>query len=123
MSCASCSSNSNGTPRGCGDKGHCSSGGCNKLNTYDWLSKRDIPLVGESQIVEVSFKNGARKDFFHMDRSVDAITGDMVVVDSGSGYDIGRVCLSGDLVILQMKKKKVKDEWVKHNVIRVANER
>lgn len=123
MSCASCSSSSNGTPRGCGSKGHCSSGGCNKLNTYDWLSKRDIPLVGDSQIVEVSFKNGARKDFFHMDRSVDAITGDMVVVNSGAGYDVGRICLSGDLVFLQMKKKKVKEEWVKHNVVRIANDR
>jgi cell fate regulator YaaT (PSP1 superfamily) len=73
--------------------------------------------------VEVSFKNGARKDFFFMDHTMSVVTGDMIVVNSGNGYDVGRLSLTGDLVSLQMKKKKVKDDRVQHNVIRKANER
>ena len=39
MACASCSG-TNGVSKGCGNKGHCSSGSCNKLNTFDWLAQR-----------------------------------------------------------------------------------
>ncbi len=122
MACASCSG-TNGVSKGCGNKGHCASGSCNKLNTYDWLSKRDLPRPTGQNIVEVSFKNGARKDFFFMDHTLPVVTGDMIVVNSGNGYDIGRLSLTGDLVPLQMKKKKVKQDRVQYNVIRKANER
>lgn len=122
MACASCSG-TNGVSKGCGNKGHCSSGSCNKLNTFDWLSKREIPLPAGQNIVEVSFKNGARKDFFFMDHTMPVVTGDMIVVNSGNGYDVGRLSLTGDLVSLQMKKKKVKQDRIQHNVIRKANER
>lgn len=47
----------------------------------------------------------------------------MVAVEAKSGYDIGRISLSGELVRLQMKKKKFKDEHLIHGVIRRANER
>ncbi len=50
-------------------------------------------------------------------------TGDMVVVETDAGYDIGHITLSGDLVRLQMKKKKVNENAVIKNVIRRANER
>lgn len=122
MACASCSG-TNGVSKGCGNKGHCSSGSCNKLNTFDWLSKRDIPQAASQNIVEVSFKNGARKDFFFMDHNLPVVSGDMIVVNSGNGYDVGRLSLTGDLVSLQMKKKKVKQDRVEYNVIRKANER
>ncbi|MGK0387500.1 MAG: hypothetical protein ACI94Y_000226, partial [Maribacter sp.] len=37
MSCAGCSTGSkDGKPGGCGSNGGCSTGGCNRLNTYDW---------------------------------------------------------------------------------------
>ena len=36
MGCSNCSSGG-GTPRGCKNNGTCSSGGCNKLEVYDWL--------------------------------------------------------------------------------------
>lgn len=122
MACASCGTD--GVSKGCGNKGHCQSGSCNKLNTYDWLSSRDIPTVGGQRLVEVSFKNGARKDFFKLDtREIQAITGDVVVVDSGNGYDIGSITLSGDLVYLQMKKKKHSEDRINHSVIRIANQR
>jgi len=117
MACASCSG-TNGVSKGCGNKGHCSSGSCNKLNTFDWLAQREIPVSSGDNIVEISFKNGARKDFFFMDSNIQAITGEMVVVNSGNGYDVGRLSLTGDLVSLQMKKKRVNTDRVQHNVIR-----
>ena len=122
MACGSCSG-TNGVSKGCGNKGHCSSGSCNKLNTYDWLAKREIPLPTGQNIVEVSFKNGAHKDFFFMDHTMPVTTGDMIVVNSGNGFDVGRLSLTGDLVSLQMKKKKVKADRIQHNVIRKANNR
>jgi cell fate regulator YaaT (PSP1 superfamily) len=114
---------SNGTPRGCGDKGHCTSGSCNKHNTYDWISAKDISDPSAYHVVEVSFKKGSHKDFFFNDPSTRSVTGDMVVVETASGYDIGRISLSGELVRLQMKKKFTSEERVNHNVIRKANER
>lgn len=62
MGCSGCST-SNGTPTGCGNKGHCSTGGCNKLNTYDWLTVMDIEDPQLYLFAEVSFKYGARKTF------------------------------------------------------------
>lgn len=122
MACASCKG-ADGTPNGCGNKGHCSSGSCNKLNTYDWLAKRNIPQPQGETIVEVSFKKGARKDFFFMEDNLQLVTGDMVVVNSGNGYDIGSLSLMSDLVALQMKKKRVSKDRVEYKIIRKANER
>lgn len=93
------------------------------MNTFDWLTQMDIADVDPFDILEVSFKNGARKGFFRTEGFQRAITGDQVVVETGNGYDIGRVALSGELVRLQMKKKKVREDQVLHKVIRVANER
>lgn len=123
MGCSTCSVDANGTPRGCGDKGHCSSGSCNKNNSFDWLAARDFSDPSAYHIVEVSFKKGAHKDFFVNDPSTRGVTGDMVVVETASGYDIGRISLSGELVRLQMKKKAVSEGRVIHKVIRKANER
>lgn len=123
MGCSSCGSNSSGVPSGCGSKGHCQTGGCNKMNTYDWLSEVDIKDPNPFDVVEVSFKNGSRKDFFKNELNYEILTGDTVVVDSGSGYDIGVVSLSGELVRLQLKKKRVPEDALFLRVLRVANER
>ncbi len=127
MGCLGCSvSTGNGKVSGCNSKGGCSStgcstGGCNRLNTFDWLSDMDIYDVEAYDIVEVSFKNGARKQFFR--NQTNTSTGDMVIVDTGNGYDVGRISLSGDLVRLQMKKKRTSDESITQEVVRKANER
>jgi cell fate regulator YaaT (PSP1 superfamily) len=123
MGCTGCTVSSDGSPKGCKSNGGCSTGGCNRLNTYDWLSSMDIVDTDPFDIVEVSFKNGARKDFFRNKDHTRAITGDMVVVETGNGSDIGKVVLSGELVRLQMKKKKTKENDVAHHIIRRANER
>ena len=121
MGCSTCAVSANGVPTGCGDKGNCSTGSCNKKNTYDWLTTMDIPDPYAYDIVEISFKKGNRKGFYFNPSHSGASTGDMVVVQSAAGYDVGRIGLSGDLVRLQMKKKKTKEENVIHKIIRVAN--
>jgi len=123
MGCAGCSISSDGTPKGCGSNGHCSTGRCNKMNTYDWLSNLDLHDPTEYQMVEVSFKKGARKEFFRSNPHVPSITGDLVVVEAKNGYDVGRITLSGELVRLQMKKKKVTEDRVLGQVIRIAHDR
>jgi cell fate regulator YaaT (PSP1 superfamily) len=130
MGCASCSAggcgvsstdaDNNSNPSGCKGEGSC---GCNKMNTYDWLSDIDLPEYNAFDVVEVSFKNGARKGFYVNQSFVRAETGDNVVVESGNGYDVGTITLSGELVRLQMKKKKVSKSQVLPNIIRCANER
>ncbi|MEX2590500.1 MAG: regulatory iron-sulfur-containing complex subunit RicT [Chitinophagales bacterium] len=77
------------------------------MNTYNWLS--DIPIAfgnEQSAYFEVSFKNGSRKSFYKNTKGLDIETGDQVVVSSVFGEDLGRISLSGDLVEIQMRKKK-----------------
>jgi len=122
MGCSGCKTGDNGMPAGCGDKGHCSSGGCNKLNTFDWLTVMDLEDPTVCEFAEVSFKNGARKTFYKMSNYYRYTTGDLVVVDAGhGGFDVGRISLMGDLVKLQMKKKNFKEDRIATEVLRKAN--
>lgn len=74
--------------------------------------------------VEVSFKNGSRKEFFKNPPYTRATTGDWVVVESPSGgFDVGKVSLSGELVRLQMKRKRVRPDARLQTVVRKAHER
>ena len=65
MGCSSCSNGKDGKPNGCKSNGGCATGGCNRLNPYDWLATRDIRDNDDFDLVEVSFKNGAKKNFYH----------------------------------------------------------
>lgn len=123
MSCTSCSTEDGGKPSGCNSNGGCSSGGCNKLNTFDWLAQLDIDEPEAFDVVEVSFKNGSRKGFYHNPPQARAIIGDSVVVEAQNGYDIGRISLTGELVRLQMKKKRFSENNSVPKIIRRANER
>ncbi|MGI4865668.1 MAG: regulatory iron-sulfur-containing complex subunit RicT [Janthinobacterium lividum] len=111
MACSSCSSGggcSTSKVGGCGSKGGCSSGGCTRLNVFDWLADVDMPSDFRGfDCVEIRFKGG-RKDFFRNDQRLPLVTGDAVVVEAvGSGWHLGHVSLKGELVRLQMRKKKV----------------
>ncbi|HRX28064.1 MAG TPA: regulatory iron-sulfur-containing complex subunit RicT [Saprospiraceae bacterium] len=120
MGCSSCGSGSVG---GCGNKGQCSSGSCNRMNSYDWISVLDINDPTEYEYVEISFKKGARKEIAHKKNTdYSIVTGDMVLVDVQGGYDIGRISLSGELVRLQMKKKNITEDKSIGNVMRRAND-
>ena len=104
MGCSSCSSGG-GTPRGCQNNGTCSSGGCNKLGVFDWLANMQLPN-GKSQydIVEIRFKN-SRKAFYRNIKGLSLTVGDIVVVESSPGYDVGVVSIVGELARIQVQKK------------------
>ena len=124
MGCSGCSTASkSGTPKGCRSNGHCQSGGCNKLNTFDWLNALNIEdPVDSFDVVEVSFKNGNRKSFYKNNIGyTNAQTGDLVVVEADTGYDVGRISLSGELVRLQMKKKRFSPKKEIKKVSRLAS--
>lgn len=124
MGCLGCTTCSTGSgAKGCQSNGGCGSGGCNRLNTFDWLARLDITDVDPLDLVEVSFKNGSRKGFFRLPQHLKIYTGDMAVVETGNGYDVGKVSLSGELVRLQMKKKRVDERSVTSLVLRRANDR
>ena len=80
------------------------------MNVHDWLT--NLPLSDEDsicRIVEVSFNNGSRKDFYRNSTVHLYEKGEMVTVEGVSGFDLGEVCLSGELVRLQLKKKGVEE--------------
>ena len=43
MACGSCGTGEDGKPRGCKSNGACTSGGCEKLSVFDWLSNMTLP--------------------------------------------------------------------------------
>jgi cell fate regulator YaaT (PSP1 superfamily) len=105
-----CSSNVNGGEQkvaGCQSNGTCGTGGCNKLNVFNWLGDMLLP-PGQApfDIVEVRFK-GTRKEFFRNKERLELKTGDVVAVESTGGHDIGVVSQVGELVRLQLKNKNV----------------
>ena len=106
MACSTCSTGKDGQPKGCKNNGTCGTDGCNKLTVFDWLSNMSLPGgVEPYNIVEVRFKNG-RKHFFKNSENLSLSIGDVVAVESSPGHDIGVVSLTGELVKVQMKKKK-----------------
>ncbi|MEP2238504.1 MAG: regulatory iron-sulfur-containing complex subunit RicT [Maribacter sp.] len=107
MSCSSCSTGKDGQPKGCKNNGTCGTDGCNKLTVFDWLSNMSLPN-GERpfDFVEVRFKN-SRKEFFRNTENLSLSIGDIVATQAQSGHDIGMVTLTGELVRVQMKRKKV----------------
>lgn len=104
MGCSNCSTGG-GTPRGCNNNGNCNSGGCNKLEVYDWLANMSLPgNQTPYDIVEVRFKN-SRKNFFRNSKNLSLQAGDIVAVEEISGHDIGVVSIVGELARIQVKKK------------------
>ncbi|SMB96799.1 PSP1 domain protein [Hymenobacter roseosalivarius DSM 11622] len=125
MACTSCSSGGgcSTTAKGCGSKGSCSSG-CTRLNVFDWLQDVALPSdFKEFDIVEIRFKGG-RKEFYRNKTRLPLVTGDAVVVEAaGNGWHLGHVSLKGELVRLQMRKKKAEvDAKDMRNILRVATE-
>jgi cell fate regulator YaaT (PSP1 superfamily) len=107
MSCKTCSSKTSSSPKGCKNNGTCGTDSCNKFTVFDWLSNMSLPS-GQSEFLysEIRFKNG-RKDYFLNKNSLSLSVGDVVAVQADSGYDVGIVTLTGELVRVQMDKKKI----------------
>ncbi|MEQ9423176.1 MAG: regulatory iron-sulfur-containing complex subunit RicT [Cyclobacteriaceae bacterium] len=122
--CGSCSSivAEDGSVAGCKNNGGCQTGGCNKLNVFDWLSNMETPVQNRFDVVEVRFKNG-RKDFFRNTDKLDLTTGDAVVIDVPNGHHIGYVSLQGELVRLQMMKKGTNNDNEIRSIYRIASQK
>jgi cell fate regulator YaaT (PSP1 superfamily) len=111
MGCGSCGTGKDGAPGGCQSHGNCASGGCNRMNVYNWLS--NLPFSdpeSNCKIVEISFNNGSRKDYFKNTTVHYYTKGDMVAVEGVNGFDVGMVNLTGELVRLQLKKNNIDEK-------------
>lgn len=111
MGCTGCSTATGGKPNGCKSNGGCSSGGCNRMNAHDWL--RNLPIAdmdSACKVIEVSFSQGTRKDFFRNTTLQAFEKGDLIAVEGVSGFDVGEVSLTGEIVRLQMKKRNIKED-------------
>jgi cell fate regulator YaaT (PSP1 superfamily) len=123
MGCGNCGSGASGKPNGCKSNGGCSTGGCNRMNVHDWLS--GLPLHDGAKpypVIEVSFNKGSRKDFYRNNTHLILEKGQMIAVEGVSGFDVGMVNLTGELVKLQMKKYGVKEDPTMKRVIRIASD-
>jgi cell fate regulator YaaT (PSP1 superfamily) len=71
-------------------------------------------------IVEVKFK-GSRKEFYLNQDNIYLEAGELVVVEATTGgYDVGHVSITGELVRMQMVKRRVKEEEVTKKIYRRA---
>ena len=108
MGCDNCGT---GKPNGCKSNGGCSTGGCNRMNAFDWLMNMPLAAVSdECKVIEVSFNQGSRKDYFRNTTLQQFEKGDLICVEGVSGFDLGEVSLTGEIVRLQMKKHEVKED-------------
>jgi len=111
MGCGSCGSGKDGAPGGCQSHGACASGSCNRMNVHDWLA--NLPFSdpeSNCRVVEVSFNNGSRKDYFKNTTLHYYGRGEMIAVEGVNGFDVGMVNLTGELVRLQLKKNNIDEK-------------
>ncbi|HEY1115922.1 MAG TPA: regulatory iron-sulfur-containing complex subunit RicT, partial [Chitinophagaceae bacterium] len=95
------------------------------MNAYDWLVNLPISDADLAcRVIEVSFNQGSRKDYYRNPTLQQLEKGDLITVEGISGFDVGEVQLTGEIVRLQMKRKGV-DEFSSEmkKVLRRASER
>ncbi|GCC52035.1 hypothetical protein SanaruYs_22670 [Chryseotalea sanaruensis] len=121
MGCA-CGTTKDSSVKGCQNNGTCGTGGCNKMNVFDWLSDMEVPAADKFLAVEVRFKNG-RKEFYRNTDKIELYTGDPIIVEVQNGHHLGYVSMQGELVRLQMQKKNIADDDQIKKIYRKANQR
>lgn len=80
------------------------------MNAYDWL--RNLPIADADdacRVVEISFNQGSRKDYYRNTTLHHFEKGDLVALEGVSGFDVGEVSLTGEIVRLQLKKRGIKE--------------
>jgi cell fate regulator YaaT (PSP1 superfamily) len=71
-------------------------------------------------VIEVKFK-GSRKEFYLNSDNIYLEAGELVVVETSTGgYDVGHVSITGELVRMQMVKRRVKEADVAKKIYRKA---
>ena len=81
------------------------------MNVHDWLA--NLPFAdpeSSCRVVEVSFNNGSRKDYFKNTTLHYFEKGEMIALEGVSGFDVGMVNLTGELVRLQLKKNNIDEK-------------
>ncbi len=95
------------------------------MNTHDWLVNLPVSDANEAcRVIEISFNQGSRKDYYRNNSLQHFEKGDMVSIEGVSGFDIGEISLTGEIVRLQLKKKGL-DEFNPEmkRILRFATER
>lgn len=78
------------------------------MNTYDWLQNLPISDADTAcKVIEVTFNQGSRKDFYRNASLQPYEKGEMIAVEGVNGFDVGEVSLTGEIVRIQLKKKSV----------------
>ncbi len=121
MGCG-CGTKKDGKVSGCNNNGACETGGCNKMNVFDWLSNMEMPVQTRFSVAEIRFKNG-RKDFYRNSDNLSLTTGDAIIVEAPTGHHLGYVSMQGELVRLQMQKKKVANDDEIKKIYRLATQK
>ena len=81
--------------------------GCCKQDVYDWL--QGVSQEQYKELFEGRFKN-SRKGIYRNGSGQTIKTGDMVIVESANGHDLGIVTLEGPIVARQLKCKRIDPE-------------
>jgi cell fate regulator YaaT (PSP1 superfamily) len=91
---------------------------------HDWLANLPFSDPNSScRVVEITFNNGSRKDYFRNTTLHQFTKGELVSVEGTGGFDVGSVSLSGELVRLQLKKKRIaEDNAEMKKILRRASE-
>lgn len=92
------------------------------MNVFDWLSNMDMPVKSRFSVAEVRFKNG-RKDFYRNTDTLPLTTGDAVIIEAATGHHLGYISMQGELVRLQMQKKKVANDDEIKKIYRLATQK
>ena len=121
MGCA-CGTKKGEKVGGCDNNGACGTGGCNKMNVFDWLSNMDMPVEDKFDVMEVRFKGG-RKDFYRNTEKLNLTTGDAIILEVQNGHHLGHLSMQGELVRLQMQKKKVANDHEIKKIYRLAHQK
>ena len=112
MSCNNCNTCNVSEKRGCGTS-----------SVFDWLYQIENPATSNKDLVEVQFK-ADRKGYYVNGDKVQFSVGDVVVAQGEKiGHDIGRVSMKGELVALQLKRKKITNKNKLRKIYRRATEK
>ena len=109
MGCTNCNTSTDykKLPTGCNNPGSCGTLSCDKKSVFDWLGNMKLPSHQKPfDIYEVRFKNG-RKEYFRNVNNLQICMGEAIAVEGNPGHDIGTISLSGELVKVQMQKRKI----------------
>jgi len=93
------------------------------MNVHDWLA--NLPFSdpeSDCKIIEVSFNQGSRKDFYRNNSLHIFDKGDIISVEGVSGFDVGTISITGELVRLQLKKHGLKEDADFKKVLRLATD-